>query len=169
MLTIIDQSWVDKTSQALLGEELELFTTETGIKVMPAPEVAVDQLETWRNLLDSGGKVPDVYEIDVIWPQILADKLIDLKAYVPEQEIAAYFPQLIKNNTVDGRLAALPYYLGEGLLFYRADLLQKYGYTAPPKTLEELEKMAKRIQAGERATGNKVFGLMCGKGRPLRL
>ena len=168
VLTIIDQSWVDKTSQALLGAELKQFTTETGIKVqvMPAPEVAVDQLETWRNLLDSGAKVPDVYGIDVIWPQILADKLIDLKAYVPEQEIAAHFPQLIKNNTVNGRLVALPYYLGEGLLFYRADLLRTYGYTAPPKTWEELEKMAKRIQAGERAKGNKDFWGYVWQGAP---
>jgi len=159
VLTIIDQSWVDKPSQALLGEELRQFTKETGIRVqvMPAPEVAVDQLETWRNLLESGAKVPDVYGIDVIWPGILADNLVDLKAYVPEQEIAAHFPLLIKNNTVNGRLVALPYNLNEGLLFYRVDLLHKYGYTAPPKTWDELENMAKRIQAGERAKGNKDF------------
>ena len=90
VLTIIDQSWLDKPSQALLGEELKQFTKETGIRVqvLPAPEVAVDQLETWRNLLESGSKVPDVYGIDVIWPGILGDNLVDLKAYVPEQEIA---------------------------------------------------------------------------------
>jgi trehalose/maltose transport system substrate-binding protein len=158
-LTIIDQSWVDKESQAILSEELKRFTDQTGIRVqvMPAPEVAVDQLSTWRNLLESGAKVPDVYGIDVIWPGILADNLVDLKAYVPEQEIAAHFPELIKNNTVNDRLVALPNNLGEGILFYRVDLLHKYGYAVPPKTWEDLEKMAKRIQAGERAAGNKDF------------
>jgi len=168
VLTIIDQSWVDKTSQALLGEELQRFTQETGIRVqvMPAPEVAVDQLETWRNLLESGAKVPDVYGIDVIWPGILADNLVDLKAYVPEQEIAAHFPLLIKNNTVNGRVVALPFSLNEGLLFYRADLLHKYGYNAPPKTWDELESMAKRIQAGERAKGNKDFWGYVWQGAP---
>ena len=42
VLTIIDQSWLDKPSQALLGEELNQFTQETGIRVqvLPAPEVA---------------------------------------------------------------------------------------------------------------------------------
>ena len=159
VLTIIDQSWLDKPSQALLGEELNQFTKETGIRVqvMPAPEVAVDQLETWRSLLESGAKVPDVYGIDVIWPGILADNLLDLKPYLSEQELAAYFPELIRNNTVNGRLVALPYNLGEGLLFYRTDLLHKYGYAAPPKTWDELEKMAKRIQVGERAHGDKDF------------
>ena len=168
LLTIIDQSWVDKESQAILSEELNRFTEKTGIRVqvMPAPEVAVDQLETWRNLLESGAKVPDVYGIDVIWPGILADNLIDLKAYVPEQEIAAHFPELIKNDTVNGRLVALPNNLGEGILFYRVDVLQKYGYTLPPKTWEELEKMAKRIQAGERAKGNKDFWGYVWQGAP---
>ena len=56
VLTIIDQSWLDKPSQALLSEELKQFTQETGIRVqvLPAPEVALEQLDTWRNLLESG-------------------------------------------------------------------------------------------------------------------
>jgi trehalose/maltose transport system substrate-binding protein len=168
VLTIIDQSWLDKPSQALLGEELSQFTKETGIRVqvLPAPEVAVDQLETWRNLLESGSKVPDVYGIDVIWPGILAENLVDLKAYVTEQEVAAHFPELIRNNTVNGRLVALPYNLGEGLLFYRVDLLHKYGYAVPPKTWNELEIMAKRIQTGERAKGNKGFWGYVWQGAP---
>ena len=168
VLTIIDQSWLDKTSQALLGEELNQFTNQTGIRVqvLPAPEVAVDQLQTWRSLLESAAKVPDVYGIDVIWPGILADHLLDLKAYVPEQELAAYFPELIANNTVNGRLVALPYNLGEGLLFYRVDLLHKYGYAVPPRTWDELEKMAKRIQTGERARGNKDFWGYVWQGAP---
>jgi trehalose/maltose transport system substrate-binding protein len=168
VLTIIDQSWLAKPSQALLGEELNQFTNETGIRVqvLPAPEVAVDQLKTWRNLLESGSKVPDVYGIDVIWPGILAENLVDLKAYVPEQEVAAHFPELIRNDTVNGRLVALPYNLDEGLLFYRVDLLHKYGYGVPPKTWNELEIMAKRIQTGERAKGNKDFWGYVWQGAP---
>ena len=167
-LTLMDQSWVDKESQARLREELNQFTKHTGIQVqfLPAPEAAVDQLRTWRNLLESRTKVPDVYGIDVIWPGILADNLLDLKAYVPQEEIAAHFPELIKNNTVNGRLVALPYDLSEGLLFYRVDLLQKYGYTGPPKTWDELENMAKRIQAGERAKGEKDFWGFVWQGAP---
>jgi trehalose/maltose transport system substrate-binding protein len=127
------------------------------VEFLPAPETAVEQLATWRKLLEGGAKVPDVYGIDVIWPGILADNLLDLRAYIPEQEIAAHLPELIANNTVNGRLVALPDNLNEGLLFYRVDLLRKYGYRAPPKNWEELEVMARRIQAGERANGNKDF------------
>ncbi len=154
-LTLIDQSWVDSDSQRRLNEQLARFTSQTGIQVqvLPAPEAAVEQLATWRKLLESGAEVPDVYAVDVIWPGILADDLIDLKPYVPEQEVAAHFPELIANNTVNGKLVALPYVLNQGFLFYRADLLREYGYGGPPKTWDELETMAKRIQAGERAKG----------------
>jgi trehalose/maltose transport system substrate-binding protein len=51
----------------------------------------------------------------------------------------------------------MPFNTELGVLYYRADLLQKYGYRNPPATWDELEKMAARIQAGERAGGNNNF------------
>jgi trehalose/maltose transport system substrate-binding protein len=43
------------------------------------------------------------------------------------------------------------------VLEYRADLLRNYGYYHPPRTWNELEAMAARIQTGERAKGKKNF------------
>ena len=164
ILTVIDQGWPGSR----LGPELEEFTRQTGIRVqiLPAPEAAVEQLAFWRELLDSRAEVPDVYAIDIIWTRLLADSLIDLKPYVPEEDIAAHFPELIANYTVDGKLVALPHNMNEGLLFYRVDLLAKYGYSSPPKTWEELEAMARRVQAGERANGNKDFWGFVWEGAP---
>ena len=158
-LTLIHQSWIDRDSQRLLNEELQQFTNPNGIRVeiFPGPETAVEQLATWRKLLESEASVPDVYAIDVIWPGILANELLDLKFYVPAQEIAVHFPELIANNTVAGRLVALPYNTSAGLLYYRVDLLRQYGYRAPPQTWEELGAMAARIQSGERAKGHTEF------------
>src|ERR1700751_413472 len=132
-LTLIDQAWSSREYQRRLNEELAQFTRRTGIRVefLPAPETAAEQLATSRKLLEGGAKVPDVYGIDVIWPGILADNLLDLRAYIPEQEIQAHFPELIANNTVNGRLVALPANLNEGMLFYRLDLLRQYRDRAP--------------------------------------
>jgi trehalose/maltose transport system substrate-binding protein len=54
----------------------------------------------------------------VIWPGVLAENLLDLKAFVPAQEIATHFPGLIANNTVNGKLVALPSLIDVGLLTY---------------------------------------------------
>jgi trehalose/maltose transport system substrate-binding protein len=43
------------------------------------------------------------------------------------------------------------------LLYYRTDLLEKYGYKGPSKTWEELAEMAKKIQDGERKDGKGDF------------
>ncbi len=116
VLTVIDQGWPG--SEPRLGPELEEYTRQTGIRVqiLPAPEAAVEQLATWRELLESRAEVPDVYAIDTIWPRVLADSLIDLKPYVPAEDIAVHFPELIANYTVDGKLVALPYNTERGLV-----------------------------------------------------
>jgi len=167
-LTLIDQTWVEKEYQLRLSEQLAEFTKRTGLRVevLPAPEAAVDQLVIWRQLLESGSKIPDVYAVDTIWPGILADNLVDLKAYVPGEDIKVHFPELVLNNTVNGRLVALPSNVNEGVLFYRTDFLRDYGYHSPPKTWQELETMAKRIQAGERAKGRKDFWGFVWQGAP---
>jgi trehalose/maltose transport system substrate-binding protein len=167
-ITIIDQNWPDAESRLRRNEEFRRFTDETGIRieVLPSPEGALEQLDVWRKLLDNHATVPDVYALDVIWPGILGDQLLDLKPYVPSQEIAEQFPDLIANFTVNGRLVALPFNLNIGVLFCRTDLLRKYGYRTPPKTWEELEIEASRIQAGERAGGQKNFWGFVWQGAP---
>jgi trehalose/maltose transport system substrate-binding protein len=99
----------------------------------------------------------DVYSIDTTWQAVAAPHAIDLKKYFSSEELAAHFPQVIKNNTVDGKLVSVPTSVDVGLLYYRTDLLEKYGFTHPPDTWDELTKMARTIQDGERAAGDADF------------
>jgi trehalose/maltose transport system substrate-binding protein len=166
-ITLLCPGWADKEFSDRREEEVTQFTRETGIQVqlLPGPEAAIDQLALWRKLLENDSGTPDVYEIDVIWPGTLAEYFMDLKPYLA-QEAARHFPVLVANDTVNGRLVAMPYHADAGLLFYRTDLLRQYGYHAPPKTWDELARMAARIQGGERARGKKDFWGYVWEGAP---
>src|ERR1700688_563376 len=154
----LQEEWTNKTFSDARQQELQQFTRETGIRVsvLPSTDSARQRLAMWKELLGTGASGPDVYGIDVIWPGILNDYFIDLKPYFAN-EISLQFPEVAASYTVDKKLVAIPYRADIGILFYRTDLLRQYGYREPPKTWDELESMAARIQAGERAKGKKQF------------
>jgi len=141
--------WSSKTFSEERQLELQQFTRETGIRVIliPGPESSWQRVLLWRELLKTGAQGPDVYDMDVIWPGTLAEYSLDLKPYFGN-EIPAQFPATAAAYTVDHKLVAMA---------YRTDLLQQYGYREPPRTWDDLEIMAARIQAGERAKGKKEF------------
>ena len=68
--------------------------------------------------LGAGDSRTDVYQIDVIWPGLLAKHLVDLKQYIPPEEIQRHFPTLVANNTVEGRLVGAPWFTDAGMLYY---------------------------------------------------
>jgi trehalose/maltose transport system substrate-binding protein len=156
-LTLLDE-WPNKTFSETRQQELQQFTRETGIRVsvLPSPESGRQKLVLWRELLGTGASGPDVYAVDVIWPGMLAEYFLDLKPYFAN-EVSLQFPAITASYTVDNKLVAMAYHPDIGLLYYRTDLLRQYGYREPPRTWDELEIMAARIQAGERAKGKKQF------------
>jgi len=156
-LTFVEE-WSNKTLSEARQQELQQFTRETGIRVnlLPSPESARQKLVLWRELLGTGASGPDVYGVDVIWPGMLAEYFVDLKPYFAN-EVSLQFPAIAAGYTMDNKLVAMAYRPDIGLLYYRTDLLRQYGYRKPPRTWDELEIMASRIQAGERAKGKKQF------------
>ena len=147
--------WLQR--QNLSEKALRRFESETGIRVkhLPAPETSQEQLRLIQELLEEKD-TPDVFGIDVIWSGILDGALLDLKPFF-SLELSAAEPVLVSPYTVKGRVLAIPYRPHFNVLYYRTDLLTKYGYHIPPQTWSELEKMAFRIQEGERAAGDKSF------------
>ncbi len=127
------------------------------IRIMEVPDSTTARLMLYLKKMTAQSPEIDLYQIDVIWTGELADHLVDLQQYGAGTIPALHFPALIQNNTVNGRLVAMPWFTDAGLLYYRTDLLAKYGFSGPPATWDELEKMAKTIQDGEVREGKENF------------
>jgi trehalose/maltose transport system substrate-binding protein len=163
----IDQSLAGAKINVILGDEgtsapwekavIAAFNEATGIEVtrIPGETSATDRLSKYLLSLNAQSSDVDAMQIDVIWPGIMAVHAADLTDTFADT-IANYFPAIVENNTVDGKLVGIPWFTDAGLLYKRDDLLEKYGQTAPT-TWAELEAAATAIQEGERAAGKPDF------------
>jgi trehalose/maltose transport system substrate-binding protein len=131
--------------------------TGNTVELISRPNDTTQALQTFQQYWSAKSGDVDIYQVDVIWQGICAPHAVDLKKYYKEDEISQYFPRIIENNTVKGKLVSIPLFTDAGILYYRTDLLQKYGYNAPPKTWEEMAEMAKKIMDGERKDGKSDF------------
>lgn len=133
------------------------WSKKTGhtVKLYTVPASTTDMLGEFRKIFDAGSSDVDVVMVDVVWPGLIKDHLVDLKKYSKSAEYF-HFQAIVRNNTQDGKLLAMPWFTDAGLLYYRKDLLTKYSLR-PPRTWEELATAAKKIQEGERAGGAADF------------
>ena len=146
-------------------EPLDLYQRYADAFTAENPDVTIsfetggatsDQQQQYLNTVLSGrsGDI-DVFQIDVIRPATFAAAgwAEPLDGYFgSEQEMEAYLGEFLAGpvaaDTVDGTLYALPAYTDAMFLYYRADLLEKYGFE-PPTTWDELRDQALTILEGE--------------------
>jgi trehalose/maltose transport system substrate-binding protein len=160
-----------------IGNELDLalaakFTEQTGIniEVIPRPESATETYATYQRSFEAKSGDIDVMMVDIIWPGAFAPHLLDLTdAFADSMD--QWYESIVQNNTIDGKLVGAPWFGDFGILYYRTDLLEKYGFDGPPTTWDELEEQATTIMEGEVASnpnftgfvfqGNAYEGLTC--------
>ena len=75
------------------------------VKLFSAPASATDYLALLRQQMAAKSSDIDILLIDIVWPGVVKDHLLDLKKYSKGIE-AKHFPAIVANNTVDGRLVA---------------------------------------------------------------
>ena len=111
----------------LCQEGADAWAKKTGneVKVISTPNSATERLALYQQLLAAKSPDIDVFQIDVIWPGILANHFIDLTGKIPAEEVNQNFKAIVENNTVGGKLVAMPWFTDAGMLFYRKDLLEK--------------------------------------------
>ncbi len=148
------------------------FTEATGItiEVIPRPEQATETYALYQRAFQAKSADIDVLMLDVIWPGAFAQHLTDLTEAMADVT-DGWYPSIVENNTIDGKLVGAPWFGDFGILYYRTDLLDKYGFDGPPTTWDELEEQARTIMEGEVAAnanftgyvyqGNAYEGLTC--------
>ncbi|WP_445010445.1 ABC transporter substrate-binding protein [Vreelandella stevensii] len=123
------------------------------VNIVTTPASPTEKLSLYQQLLGSQSRDVDVLMVDIVWPGLLAEHLVDLNEYLPEGATEGFIPSLMDNNTVQGKLVALPWFTDAGLLYYRHDLLEQYGEEVP-HSWQALTDTARRIQNAEREAGN---------------
>jgi DNA-binding SARP family transcriptional activator/ABC-type glycerol-3-phosphate transport system substrate-binding protein/predicted ATPase len=146
----------DSAQRADIADALSVVQHALLTKQMAKAGNTFNFMATIDNPKPKAHSLPDAVEsLDVIWLPTFAQQMLDLTEFLPER--SELLPALLDACTIDGRLVAYPYNLEVGILYYRHDLLERYGFGHPPQTWEELETMAASIQAHERAAGNTNF------------
>jgi multiple sugar transport system substrate-binding protein len=110
--------------------------------LLPADENG--QLAQLQANLQEGSSAYDVIDMDVVWTAEFASNgwIIPLNtSMVAPRE---FLQPAVETAMYNGRLWAMPYYSNADLLYYRTDIL-KAAHKKPPKTLAQLEELAKTV------------------------
>jgi len=127
------------------------------LRVMPS---ATDQyFDKLKTEFQAGGGDIDVIGGDVIWPIQYAAQgwLMDLSDSFPESEQQKYLPAPLQANTYEGKIYGIPWFIDAGMFYYRKDLLEQAGFSAPPKTWDELKEMALKTKQDTGTPNGFVF------------
>ena len=112
-------------------------------------ELQRQYLSTVLNAKDSA---IDIYLIDIVNPAqyLSAGWLEPLDQYVGgPAAMKAYLPVYAQANIINGKVAAMPGFADAMFVYYRKDLLDKYGIKEP-RTWDELAAASKKIMDGEK-------------------
>ena len=128
---------------------IKRFEAQTGIKVKVVTQSSDTStyFENMRTQLQAGAAEVDVFAGDVSWPPQFGSQgwLVDLSGNFTPSERAPFLPASLDANVWQGKIYGVPFYWDDGYLFYRKDLLEKAGYSAPPQTWTELQEMAQKV------------------------
>lgn len=147
-----------KEGRLFCNEIKQRFEAQTGhtLEFIDLPRASDEKLSLFQQLFAAkDSSAIDLFQADTVWIGVLNKHLLDLTDSVSDIR-QDFFPAAWQNNVVNGRVKAVPAYLDTGALYYRKDLLAKYG-EQPPVTWDELTRIATRIQQGERQAGHKNF------------
>ena len=145
---------IDEEDRKINDELITRFSRiNPRIKVEPLtlsfnPDEARDMV---TNVLRSRTTDMGVVPVDVYWIEEMAKSrmLTRLDHFFPLAEREAFLDLAIRQCEYEGHVYGVPSFITAGVLFYRSDLLKKYGFK-PPITWDELIHQGRTIVEGEK-------------------
>ncbi|MFD2672245.1 ABC transporter substrate-binding protein [Marinicrinis sediminis] len=124
--------------------------TDIQIKYVELPSVPNEQLTRYSTWFNSHSETPDLFLMDVTWPKMFASAgwIAPLDEYLDDDFKERFWPAALEVAQMDGKQYGVQSYMDVGALYYRTDLLEKYGHEVPT-TWTELEEISKDIIAQE--------------------
>lgn len=147
-VTLVNHVWTENIKKALPE-----FEKQSGLKV-EVTQLGEDQLSDQYNVKLNAGST----DIDVMMYRPLQEgKLFAKNKYLADltertkSDSAFDFSDFqagpVQATTYEGKTVGVPIITEQEVLYYRKDLLEKSGFTAPPKTLDELKAQAAKVEA----------------------
>ena len=153
-------SWGPDDTGTLKGL-IDEFNQQGDIKVeyREMPSDTGQYFDQLRTEFQAGGGDIDVIGGDVIWPAQFAANgwILDLSDRFPESEQSKFLEGPMQAMQYEDGVYGVPWYTDAGLLYYRRDLLEKSGFSEPPKTWQEFKEMASKTMRDSGTEAGFVF------------
>lgn len=127
-------------------DQYEAKTPGVKITIEAGGNTSEAQAQYLNTVMSAKDSTLDVLMLDVVRPAQYA--AAGWTSEFQAKDIEQFLPTYTEANTVSDKVVAVPAFADAMFLYYRKDLLEKYG-VEPPKTWEELAAAAKKITDGE--------------------
>lgn len=133
------------------------------VRLIELPEDADAQRQQLVQNAQTKSSSYTVINLDVVWTSEFAANRWVTELPQTQFDTSKFLPSAVQTSQYRGRLYAVPWKTDAGLLYYRKDLLQQAGISAPPKTWAELTADCGKIKGVGCYAGQfeKYEGLTC--------
>ncbi|HET7273288.1 MAG TPA: ABC transporter substrate-binding protein, partial [Rubrobacter sp.] len=137
----------EKKTMSTLIDKFNKQSKDFKVQYRVMPSDTGQYFDKIRTQFQAGGGDIDVIGGDVIWPAQFAANgwIADVTDKFPASEQQKFLEAPLNSVTYDGKVYGVPWYTDAGMLYYRKDLLEKSGFSEPPKTWDELKEMADKV------------------------
>lgn len=147
--------------KVLLEQVIPKFNEANPNITIHATRMPTDNLQQQVLTAVAGGTPPDVMRMDNTWIPSMAKQgaLQEISGYPGAQDILNNsFKGTVDTNLYDGKYYGVPLDTNTQVAIYNQDLLAKAGASAPPKTMDELADLARKLKQQGKYTGITIGG-----------